>query len=189
MLTTGVFPVHTATQILPICLKKFLNFEFFKSFHMIQRKQSVYLLLVTVFMSFLLISPYAELVFKDGSSMIFNSLSIKIHPVSGNQETYRTTLPLLLLIVMTGMLSFINIFFYNHRIWQIRICIISCLLLFIILAIMFVYYTGARNKFPNIHHYFKMAGVFPIVGFIMNFLAYRAIHQDEMLVNSYNRLR
>jgi hypothetical protein len=34
-----------------------------------------------------------------------------------------------------------------------------------------------------------VAAIFPIIAIIFNFLAYRAIHQDELLVKSYDRIR
>jgi hypothetical protein len=156
---------------------------------MIQRKQSIYLLLVTIMMSFVLIRPYAELSLKDGKTLVFQSLSIKMY--SGPQEyiKYKNTLPLFLAVIFAGALSFINIFYYNRRILQIRLCIINYILLISILIIMFIYYYSLRTEMDNIRHAFRLAGVYPIIGIIMNFLAYRAIHQDELLVTSYNRLR
>jgi hypothetical protein len=156
---------------------------------MIQRKQSIYLLLITVLMSFMLVRPYAELSLKDGKTLMFHSLTIKMYSSPENYVNYKHTLSLFLVIVITGALSFINIFFYNRRILQMRLCIISYLLLMCILIIMFIYYSSERASLENIRHNFLMAGVFPILGIVMNFLAVRGIHQDEMLVKSYDRIR
>ena len=156
---------------------------------MIQRVQSIYLLLITILMSFLLARPYAELILKDGNSLVFNTLSIKKYTTSENYEKYKKTMPLFLLVVITGALCFVNIFFFQKRLLQIRICMISFILLMIILIIMFIYYSSARNVLDHSLHTFRLAVIFPIIAIIMNFLAYRAIHHDEMLVNSYNRIR
>jgi hypothetical protein len=156
---------------------------------MIQRKQSIYLLLVTIMMSFVLIRPYAELSLKDGKTLVFHSLTIKMYSNSQDYIKYRNSLPLFLVVVFAGALSFINIFYYHRRILQIRLCIINYILLISVLIIMFLYYYSLRTEMDNIRHAFRLAGVYPIIGIIMNFLAYRAIQQDELLVASYNRLR
>jgi len=156
---------------------------------MIQRKQSIYLLLVTILMSFLLVSRYAELTFNDGSILAFKSYSVSMHPATGDAVRYRGTIMLAFLIVLTGMLNFANIFFYTKRIMQIRLCIVSCLMLLAMLCIMYFYYNRAMNGLADIHHTIRLSGVFPIIGIILDFLAYRAIQQDEILVKSYNRLR
>lgn len=156
---------------------------------MIQRVQSVYLLLITILMSFLLVRPYAELVLRDGSPLVFNSLSIKKYTSSDDYEKYRKTLPLFLLVIITGALSFVNIFFFQKRLLQIRLCMIGFILLMIILIIMIIYYISTRYVLDHSLHAFRLAVIFPIMAIIMNFMAYRAIHHDEMLVNSYNRIR
>ena len=67
---------------------------------MIQRIQSIYLLLVTVLMSFLLIRPYAEMTLTDGSGIAFHSLMpLKIHiRTQMDFEFTKHTIPLFLLI-------------------------------------------------------------------------------------------
>jgi hypothetical protein len=58
-----------------------------------------------------------------------------------------------------------------------------------ILFIMFIYYITTRNDLVHSLHSFRLAVIFPIIAIIMDFMAYRAIHRDEMLVKSYNRIR
>jgi hypothetical protein len=156
---------------------------------MIQRKQSIYLLLVTIMMSFLLIRPYAEIVLMDGKYLVFHSLEVKMYTTANEISNYRYTIPLFLVVFAAGALSFVNIFFYNRRILQIRLCIINYFLLISMLVIMVIYYFTLRSEIENTRHVFRVAGVYPILGFVMNLLAYRAIQQDELLVSSYNRLR
>ncbi len=81
---------------------------------MIQRVQSVYLLLITILMSFLLVRPYAEIVLRDGKPIVFTSLSIKKYTSSDDYEKYRKTLPLFLLVIITGALSFVKSFSFKR---------------------------------------------------------------------------
>jgi hypothetical protein len=135
---------------------------------MIQRKQSVYLLLVAVLMSWTLLRPYAEMVLRDGYTLVFYSLSIQKHSTIQEFEYLKYTVPLFLLILLTGTVNLVNIFLFNRRLVQIRLCIAS---------------------YDYMRHTFRLAAIFPIFGIIMNFLASRGIHQDEMLVKSYDRIR
>ncbi len=102
---------------------------------MIQRKQSVYLLLVAVLMSWLLIRPYAEISINRWPDAHFSQpWSLRIYSAPHESEYIKYTMPLVLLVILiTGALNFVNIFFYNRRILQIRLCIISAVLLVIIL--------------------------------------------------------
>ncbi len=156
---------------------------------MIQRVQSVYLLLVTVLMSFLLVRPYAEIKIADGNRLMFYSWSVQKQISEQDPETFKNTMPLFLLVIITGMLNFINIFFFNRRLLQIRLCIVSVIILVLMLILMFMYYSGARSLPDQTVHAFRLAMILPILAMIMNFMAYRGIHHDELLVNSYNRIR
>jgi hypothetical protein len=156
---------------------------------MIQRKQSVYLLLVAVLMSWLFIRPYAEIALTSGRMLIFHCPAIRNYSTPENYDYFRYTIPLVLLVFLTGVLNFVNIFLFSRRLLQIRLCIISSVVLVVILATMLYYYFITLNSVEHTLHKFRIAAIFPIIGIIFNFLAYRAIHQDEMLVKSYDRIR
>ena len=120
---------------------------------MIQRKQSIYLLLVTVLMSFLLIRPYAELALIDGQTLVFHSLLLEI--TSNPHESVNISniqCRLFLLVLLTGSSEFCqHIFYYNRRILQIRLCIVSAVLLVLIMLIMFIIITRCKNTLEYIH--------------------------------------
>ena len=156
---------------------------------MIQRVQSVYLLLVTVLMSFLLLRPYAEVNLADGHTLIFRVLKITNFASAQTWETYRTTIVLCILVIISGLVSFLNIFLFGNRVIQMRVCFVNTLLLIIVALIMLVYYTSIQHVLPHIHSAFRLGSIFPVMSIILNFMAYRAIHQDELLVDSYNRIR
>jgi len=156
---------------------------------MIQRVQSVYLLLVTVLMSFLLLRPYAEVNLADGHTLIFRVLKITNFASAQSWETYRTTFVLCVLVIISGLISFLNIFLFGKRVIQMRICFVNTMLLIFIALIMFVYYTSIKHVLPHIQSAFRLGSIFPVMSLILNFMAYRAIHQDELLVDSYNRIR
>ena len=91
--------------------------------NMIQRIQSVYLFLVTVLMSFMIILPLASLSLRDGQSVVFYSYGINKYITRENAEMINRTLPILLLVCLTGLISFVNIFQFGKRVIQMRICL------------------------------------------------------------------
>lgn len=156
---------------------------------MIQRVQSVYLLLVTVVMSFLIVSPYAKMKDTDNRTLVFKSHAIVIEAESGEPQTYKNTVAVISLTLLTSLISFVCIFLYNRRLIQIRICILNTILLIILMAVMFLYYIITRDNLNLLHPNFEISAIFPMISVVLTILAYRAIRHDDMLVNSFDRLR
>lgn len=156
---------------------------------MIQRVQSVYLLLVTVVMSFLIVRPYAEIIDSDNQTLIFKSHAIVIEANSGDPQTYKDTVAVISLVLLTSLISFVCIFLYNRRLIQIRICIINTILLIVLSSVMFLYYKITRDNLNPIDHSFRVSAIFPLIGVVLTIMAYKAIRHDDMLVNSFDRLR
>jgi hypothetical protein len=156
---------------------------------MIQRVQSVYLLLVTVLMSFFLVRPYALITHKDGQILNFRPHKIEYSLAGENTSVYKKTIPVIILVLITGLLSLTNIFLFQHRIMQMRICLLSGVLIVLLLIIMIIHYSSAMHTLDTFHHTWRLTAVFPILALVMNVMAYRSIQHDEMLVNSYNRMR
>jgi hypothetical protein len=168
--------------------KSLLNLNLY-TLSMIQRKQSIFLLIVTVLMSWTLVRPYAELVLSDGYTLVFYSLFIEKHATVLETEIIKYTVPLFVLILATASLNLLNIFLYTRRILQIRLCLASAVLLLLITLTMLYYYTMARYSNDYTLHAYRLAAIFPILGIIMNFLAFRGINHDQALIKSYDRIR
>ena len=156
---------------------------------MIQRVQSFYLLLVTVLMSFMFLKPYAQLNLADTQKIVFTTLSVKQVDRTETVGKIRNTIPLFALVLITSAISFFNIFLFNKRVVQIRVCILNTLLLVVTVLLMCFYYYRAWHAVVHTDHFFRMSAIAPVMGIVFTFLAYRAIHNDELLVNSYNRIR
>jgi len=167
----------------------FYIFDGPKRIPMIQRVQSIYLLLVTILMSFLLIMPYAFMDLPGNQSLLFKASTIQLNSPTDIVSVYKSTIPVIMMILITGMFSFCIIFFYNHRILQIRLVLLNFLFIVILTAIMLYYCIDARSDFSAEKLSFRLAMVFPVLSLVFSFMAIRAIRHDEMLVNSYNRIR
>jgi hypothetical protein len=156
---------------------------------MIQRVQSIYLLLITVLMSFMLMRPYAELTITNDQTLIFQCHAVNIYTGDHVTGVYQTTTPVIALVLIIGLLSFGNIFFYNRRIVQMRICMVNMVLLLSLLIIILIYYNAAKMSLITNYASFRIPAIFPLMSIVFNIMAYRLIHRDELLVNSYNRIR
>ena len=166
---------------------KFYIFD--KTCSMIQRIQSLYLFLVTVFLSLMVFLPLARLGLRDGQSIVFFSYGINKMVTPENSELMRRTLPVIFLVFLTAVISFVNIFQFRRRVVQMRVCLVNILLLAVLLLLVLYYYHAVKSAQPVTDHFFKLPGMFPAIGIILTFLAYRNIHEDELLVQSYDRLR
>ncbi len=156
---------------------------------MIQRVQSIYLFLVVVLMSFMIIWPYAEIALRDGQIVIFYSYAVKKYLTSESSEMLIRSIPLLIMVLLIASVSFMNIFQFNRRIIQMRVCVLNALLMIGLLLLMFYYYFVIKRSLPVETHSLKLPFIFPVIAIIFTLLAYRGIHRDEMLMRSYERLR
>jgi hypothetical protein len=100
-----------------------------------------------------------------------------------------SVLPLRFLVIVTTALSLITIFFYKRRILQLRICIFNLLLLIGFYGLFLFYFFHMKNQLDVSVTDLKITIVFPMIAFILVFLATRGIRKDELLVRSYNRIR
>lgn len=156
---------------------------------MIQRIQSVYLLFITAVMSFLLIRPYAEVGLSDGGSIVFYILSIERFIPNQGFLLFERTPFLPILTILAGAVSFFNIFLFSRRLLQIRVCYINTMVLVVLLLLMYINYTQVKNAMDVVKHTFRLASLFPMAAIIANYLAIRSIRRDELLVQSYERMR
>ena len=156
---------------------------------MIQRVQSIYLLVVTILMSFLLIMPYASMELPGDQQLLFKSAGIQLISTANVVSVYNSTIPLISLVVIAGIYSFCIIFFYNYRILQIRLILVNLVLIVFLIIIMLYHCFDAKSDFEGEKLLFRIGMSFPVICLVFSFMAIRGIRHDEMLVNSYNRIR
>lgn len=154
---------------------------------MIQRIQTVYLLISALMTGNLLVIPMAKAASNNG---IF-SLGINgITDITAaeNGERLFSTWPITALIVLSTLFSLITIFFYKKRILQIRMCSINAVLMAGLTG-MILYTAHSLGKHVEGVVSYSFAAFMPLIGVILTILAIRAIGKDEALIRSVNRLR
>jgi glucan phosphoethanolaminetransferase (alkaline phosphatase superfamily) len=150
---------------------------------MIQRLQSLYLLLTTL-LSFLFLKD-GFIAFSDEPGSVIN---FTIATISVESETLMKTLPVTLLIIIIPLLSLITIFLFKNRRLQVILC--KTLLILVsafIIVLVFYSYTVINRYNAELIPGIRMT--VPVIQLVLVFMAYRGIKKDDDLVKSYDRLR
>lgn len=149
---------------------------------MIQRIQSVYLLIVTILMVVCLCNPVGSIIADNHEISEFTNLCI--HMSDGTKD-YAPWALFVILLLVAGV-SLVTIFLFKKRMLQIRLTIFSCILLigyYLVLAAFYFMLAEGTSFAPS------WMVCLPFVALILNWLAIRSIGADEALVKAYDRLR
>jgi hypothetical protein len=155
---------------------------------MIQRIQSIYLLISGLAVWLMLVFPFAAFAEGDTIKAIFDAFGTKA--IDGTVVNSKATIGILSAVPAMGMLIFYNIFQYKNRKKQLKLGRLTYLMLAgMIVAVIFIVRAnhGQIDGAPDLQYgpsYFM-----PIVAILFNFLAMRAIKGDEELLKSLDRLR
>ncbi len=149
---------------------------------MIQRIQSVYLLVVTVLMIICMCSPVGSIIAADNQISEFGNLSIAMPDGSKVYDPWA----LFVILLIVAAVSCITIFLYKKRMLQIRLTIFSSVLLvgYYLALAAYIFLLAEDTTFSA-----SWTICLPAVAIILNWLAIRGIGADEALVRAYDRLR
>jgi hypothetical protein len=138
---------------------------------MIQRIQSIWLLLVAAFCAITFRFPFAN------GDYLKDAVPTSV-PLDAT-----TTIWLSIITVVTGALGFVTIFLYDNRKLQLKLCYLGIFLTIILLAMYFMEMTNFGNSVIALWCIFHFA----VLGSYI--LAARGIWKDEKLIKSMDRLR
>ena len=150
---------------------------------MLQRIQSVYLILSAAAMLISVVLPLATFYFNT-EAVVFEAMGIYL-----NGELTDSTWGLFAIGLFSSVVALITIFLYKSRLLQIRLSIFN-----IVLMVGFYLYFGfiMYKVYPVENLEFSKVGfgvIMPVVSIILTILAIRKIGADEALIQSLNRLR
>jgi hypothetical protein len=146
---------------------------------MIQRIQSVYLLLVVVISALLFFIPLFY--FENGAAGADVAITRTSFSIATNAF-------LLILNCAIGAIAFVTIFLYRKRPVQIRSCNLTMVLICILIGLLFYTADALMNGMNQRAHY-QFGSYLPLMQLVFTFLAARGIKKDEALVRSADRLR
>lgn len=154
---------------------------------MIQRIQTLYLLVAAALMAVVLFAPLAWFAGEAGE---FELHAFALETTGG--EAIQSTVYMGIVLTLACALPFVTIFLFRRRLLQIRLCVVEMVLLLGALAMEGVYYFLSWRVFSDMAFHtqgLKPAIALPLVCMLFVYLALRAIFRDEMLVRAADRIR
>ncbi|MGQ9847011.1 MAG: DUF4293 domain-containing protein [Bacteroidales bacterium] len=149
---------------------------------MIQRIQTLFLLIALVLQFVLFFQPLAVLQIDEAT---FYDIYLKGY-VFENQIQYSVSL--LIFAFITSLLNLIVIFLYKKRILQMRLTIYNIILLLGLQGVIaYTIYATAHNL--NAEVFLQYAAILPAIISILHLMAFKYIKRDEELVRSADRIR
>ena len=173
-------------QYLKFSFRNEIKVNFAKKIIMIQRIQSLFLLLALICMSIFYFVPFGSLEMQTETGI--TDVPMGLYGVDLGEEHF-STLPLLILLSVVVLILLLTIFMYRHRILQIRICIFNLILTLGCSGLAFFFLYQASEKFAANNYHTSVLIVLPIVAAVFIGLAIRGIAKDEALIRSIDRIR
>jgi hypothetical protein len=154
---------------------------------MIQRIQTLFLLLALLSMLLLNFFPYGRLLTEDLPIIDFSISGPQItDKINNNVDNF--AMPLQILVGIVCFISFITIFLFKKRMIQIRLSVFNLVLQIGSLGLMYYFIYYANKQFAD-KFSLNVLFVMPIIALVLTYLAIRNIGKDEALVRSVNRIR
>nr|WP_297163452.1 DUF4293 domain-containing protein [uncultured Dysgonomonas sp.] len=152
---------------------------------MIQRIQSVYLLIAAILMAVVVCTPLAVLIGASDSFYLFKSMGVFENDLTLVYPSWGIAV----CAVISALISFVSIFLFKKRKLQIKMSYVSIVFIILFYAAFAAYlYTGQialEAKFSKVEYGLAL----PAISLIVMVLALTKIKADERLVQSLNRIR
>jgi hypothetical protein len=149
---------------------------------MLQRIQSLYLLIGLVLFVLVFCFPLGYITPKGLEQLPMTTFGIIVH----GEVHY--TFTLLFILILSVICEVVALFLYKNRVLQMRMIVFNCVLqvgfYIAIVSYIFIYKSVLSASFS-----LNWALLLPIITIVINIFAYKAIHKDEALIRSLNHLR
>ncbi len=163
------------------------NFASNKYLQMIQRIQTLYLLIADLLIAILFFVPFAEIAGKDGGLYLLNVVGLQAEGTSLGAFQLKTwPLQILMVVILLGLI--LILFQFKNRILQIKLSY-AAILFQIILSTLLVFYAWSGSTQVGGTYSLKIFFTFPLIAAVIVFLAIRGMVRDENLVKSIDRIR
>ena len=154
---------------------------------MIQRIQTLFLILALICMSMFYIFPFGKIITASGDIFDIGIFGCDYTDSNGNPQHF-SAIAALILISLSTIITFISIFLYKKRILQMRLNVFNIVLQIGSIGIIFFLLFQA-SKYIGGDYSTNVLIILPLVAAILTFLAIRGIARDEALIKSLDRLR
>jgi len=140
---------------------------------MIQRQQTLWLLLAAVAAVLSFMFPFAT-----GEELVEKTTMRRREELIAGKDFF-----ILLLTIASVCLSIVTIFLFKDRKLQIKLCLLGLL---VSIGTLVLYFLGLKKLIASTPALWAILPVAVIIGF---FMAFRGIQKDERLVKSLDKLR
>jgi hypothetical protein len=154
---------------------------------MIQRIQSLFLLVVTLLSCLMLFYPLSNFYTSAGTWVQFHTYGLQEIKEGGDVVHYNFLLFLLILAI--AIISLVTILVYNKRTLQMRLCVYNILLTICLIGCIAYFYFSFKHSLNMRANSYTFVVIFPIINILLLFQSFRAITRDDLLIKSYDRLR
>ena len=159
---------------------------------MIQRIQTIFLLLVATGMTLFLIFPL-WMKFNADTGELYQITAIQLNHIDGSGNESKIYIPYIIsagLATISIVVALIEISQYKNRLNQIKMGAINSLIMAgALIIVVYTTYTGQTDFTPEIRGKYLIGIFFPVGALLFNSLANRFIRKDEQLVRSVDRIR
>lgn len=152
---------------------------------MIQRIQTIYLLISLIAWGLLFFNPILGFTNEAGGAWELFANGIK---EADGGKTVLGTIPMFVLFLLVEMLILISVLSYRRRALQLRVTVLSMLLEIFSYGLMVLYAVQGKNLLQA-HTGLLFCSVMPLVAGICSYLAFRGIRRDMLLLRAQDRLR
>lgn len=152
---------------------------------MIQRIQSVYLLIVTGLLAAAMCLPMGRFVAMDGvTEYAFKPLGVALA-----DNAFQSTWGLFGILFLSAVVAFCTIFLFRNRMLQVRMTVFNSILLIGYYVAFFVFMYMLKNDMDTMSFQLNWSLCLPAVSIILNYLAFRGIYRDELMVKAADSFR
>lgn len=152
---------------------------------MIQRIQSVYLLAVVILLVLALCMPIGFYpVAGSVEELVLNPLGITLA-----DGTFQSTWGLFAILLLSAIVALATIFLYKNRMLQVRMTVFNSVLLVGYYVVCSIFIFVIKDDLAAESFRFGWALCLPLVTIILNYLAFRSIMSDELMVKAADHLR
>lgn len=152
---------------------------------MIQRVQTIFLLLATALLATTLFVPLAELNSETASYLLD---ATGVETLAEKAQSVYPTWAVFAVLAVGALLPLETIFLYKNRALQIRVCLLNAALI-LVFYLLFLYYWSMIRTELAVTTSFLSTLCMPVAALALIFMAIRRIRNDEKLIRSADRIR
>lgn len=154
---------------------------------MIQRIQTVYLIVALILLAVMFFQPLVAFENQGETLYILSATGIEDLGKTGVLSEVQTY-PIAIIIGVMAIINMLSIFTFKKRVLQMRLCVYNSVFLTGSMGMIYFYSSQIANE-TGAAMQIQWGSALPLVALIFTILAIRGIRKDEKLIRSMDRIR